>query len=176
MIFHKVHDKSIDHKDLELKVCNKIIKRVYSFKYLGIRLDPNLNFMSQYDYVLSKTASKLSYLYGIKRYLSANIMKVMFNAYIHSIADYCIEVWAIQSDNYLQKIQDKIDRFLINYFLPVISKKLNKRNCKQKLKFRSKLSNLDINQIRQDCNFYTIHERRDIVCLFVCLLISKLPT
>ena len=91
-------------------------------------MDPSLSFKSHYNHVLDKTSNKLNYLYGIKRYITTNTMKVMLNADVHSVSDYCLDIWAIQTDNMLTKIQDKVDRFIINYNIPVIAKKMKRGN------------------------------------------------
>jgi hypothetical protein len=51
----------------------------------------------------------------------------MLNAYVHSITDYCIDIWSVNSEVRLHKIQALIDRFLVNYFFPQLSKKVTKR-------------------------------------------------
>jgi hypothetical protein len=53
----------------------------------------------------------------------------MINAYVHSYTDYCIDIWSVQNEIRLNLIQNKIDRFLINYFFPTILKKVVVRNC-----------------------------------------------
>jgi len=163
MIFEKANDKSSKNKLSELKLGNNVIKKVLEFKYLGIRLDSNLTFKGHYNHVIDKTSNKLSFLYGIKRFLSDNIMVVMLNSYVHSVSDYCLDIWAIQTPNMIQAVQVKIDRFLINYLVPVLAKKYKKQrrvNSIAKLKL-----NIDINAIREQFNFFTVQERRDIFLL-----------
>jgi hypothetical protein len=67
---------------------------------------------------------------GVKRYLSTKAMCSMINAYVHSITDYCIDIWTVHSDVKLCKIQALIDRFLLNYFFPSIVKKVRKKAIK----------------------------------------------
>jgi len=121
-----------------------------------------MTFKLHFNHVLSKTASKISYLYGIKRYINMNMMKVMINSYINSIADYCLDIWAIQTNEMLQMIQSKVDGFLVNFFLPVLSKKLKPRGGKLQSSYKKFKANIDINEIRAKCNFFTIQERKDI--------------
>jgi len=45
-------------------------------------------------------------------------MIVMPNAYVHSIIDYGLDIWAIKTPAQLSEIQSKIDRFIISFFLP----------------------------------------------------------
>jgi len=158
MVFHKTQEKS--NMNVELKVKDQYINRVFEFKYLGVRLDPTLSFKSQYNYVVDKTGSKLSFMYGIKRLISTNVMKIMLSSYIHSVADYCIEVWAVQSENMLQIIQSKIDRFLVSFFVPIVCKKIKRYN--RKFGFKRIKHGINVCEIRKSCNLFTIQERRDV--------------
>jgi len=172
MIFHKQNDKSLktSQENMVLKVGGQFLKRVFEFKYLGVRLDSTLSFKSQYKYVSNKTASKLGFMYGVKRYLSVNVMKCMMNAYVHSVANYCIEVWAVQTNVMLQSIQSKVDRFIINFFVPIITKKM-KRLGKKLPAIVLARNKINVSELRKLCNFYTIQERRD---LFLAKYIFKL--
>jgi hypothetical protein len=79
----------------EIRPCTangNVIERVYEFKYLGLLLDPHLNFNLHFDSVLSKVSSRLL---GIKRHLSCQAMCSMINAYVHSYTDYCIDIWSV---------------------------------------------------------------------------------
>jgi len=60
MIFHKEKDLSIRNNDCNfntIKINNNIINRVYKFKYLGIWLDPSLNFNKHYTSVLNNISN-----------------------------------------------------------------------------------------------------------------------
>jgi len=92
MLFNKSNDKSIyneGNRINEIKVGMKTVKRVDNFKYLGLRFDSNMNFNGHYDFLIDKISGKLSYMYGIKRFLTPSLLKVMINSYVHSVADYC---------------------------------------------------------------------------------------
>lgn len=80
-----------------MSVNNNIIKRVFSFKYLGICLDPSLSFNKHLKHVNSQTSSNLNFLRSIKRYLAPIIMKAMLNSHVFSIANYCLTLWAVQT-------------------------------------------------------------------------------
>jgi len=71
---------------------------------------------------MEKTSEKLGYLYGIKRFLTSSTVKVMMNSYVHSVADYYLDISGIHMENMMQLIQAKIDRFLINIYVPTIAK------------------------------------------------------
>jgi hypothetical protein len=139
MLFHKEKDSSVG----EVRPCTvngKVIERVYEFKYLGLLLDPQLNFNLHFDSVLSEVASRLKHILGIKRYLSCQAMCNMLNAYVHSYTDYCIDIWSVQNETRLNIIRNKIDRFLINYFFPTIVKKSSRKKL-----YSSIMNNIDLN-------------------------------
>jgi hypothetical protein len=159
MLFHKEKDSSVG----EVRPCTvngKVIDRVYEFKYLGLLLDNHLNFNLHFESVLSKVASRLKYILGIKRYLSCHAMCNMLNAYVHSNTDYCIDIWSVQSDARLNIIQNKIDRFLINYFFPTIVKKISRKRSYNSIRY-----NIDLNELSNVFNFLTLKERSHFVLL-----------
>jgi hypothetical protein len=171
MLFHKEKDATVG----EVRPCTvngKVIQRVFEFKYLGLLLDPHLNFNLHFDNVLLKVASRLKYILGVKRHLSCQAMCNMLNAYVHSVTDYCIDIWTVQSDTRLSLIQNKIDRFLINFFFPTIVKK-----CSHRKSYNSVRNNIDIYKLRDICNFLTLEERSHYVLLknlFKCHMSNSL--
>jgi hypothetical protein len=167
LIFHKPRDiipESISK--LIIEIDNNVIKQTKSYKYLGVRFDSVLSFKEQLDHVTLKTSNALSYLYGIKRYLSEKVMLTMLNSHVNSISDYCIDLWAIHSDILLNVIQGKVDRFLTSYYFPILAKKSKKKARYQKPK-------LNLNFIRKNCNLLTICERRDLYLLKYAYLAVK---
>jgi hypothetical protein len=54
MIFHKERDRSCSSDINKITVRNENIDGVFSFKYLGLWFDPNLNFTIHYNSVLKK--------------------------------------------------------------------------------------------------------------------------
>jgi ribonuclease P/MRP protein subunit RPP40 len=53
MIFHKEKDSTVGAVR-DCVVLGQTIERVFEFKYLGLLLDPHLNFNKHFDYVMSK--------------------------------------------------------------------------------------------------------------------------
>jgi hypothetical protein len=160
MIFHNERCKI--KEDVRLfDINNIIIERVFSIKYLSLYLDPSLTFKDHFDYVLSKICQRIKFLHGVKRYLNQQAMCSMVNAYLHSVTDYCIDIWTVQNDNKLDLIQCKIDNFLKCYYFP----KLAKQKCYRKLNYASLRKSIDIRKIRTDCNFLSLKERSEYVTL-----------
>jgi hypothetical protein len=122
MIFHKERDRTCSSDIYKISVRNESIDRVFSFKYLGFWFDPHLNFTIHYNYVIKKVVGRIKYLRGIKRFLT-QVMKTMLNAYIHSVIDYRLDIWAVQPEAELQQIQRRIYRFLLEFYCPSHYKK-----------------------------------------------------
>lgn len=153
MYFHKAKDYTIKKENhiTEIKVREYLIQRVFSFKYLGIILDCTLSFKLHYENVLNKLSNKIRYLRGFKRYLNKRVFKVMVNAHIHSVIEYGIDIWAVLTDEQLDVIQRKIDRFLAEVMYPTYKRK-RKGSC-------------DYAEIRKEFEFFSIQQRRDYVVL-----------
>jgi hypothetical protein len=129
---------------------------VFSFKYLGLWFDPHLNFIIHYNSVLKKVVGRIKYLTGIKRFLTPQVMETMLNAYIHSVIDYGLEIWAVQPEAELQQIQ-RIDRFLLEFYCPSHYKKRRKLVIGQNTNYT----------LLEKCHFLTVTERRNYISLKV---------
>ena len=81
----------------------------------------------------------------------------MIKAYIIPIYDYCLDIWAVATDNELTKLQKKIDRLLIGHFLPSIVRKYNKNKITQNGLLD--VCKIDVNPILNRCHMLTISER-----------------
>jgi hypothetical protein len=101
---------------------------------------------------------KIKYLSGIKRFLTPQVMKIMLNAYIHSVIDYGLDIWAVQPEAELQQIQRRIDRFLVEFYCPSQYKKRKKITV---------IGQDSIYTLLDKCNFLTVTERRNYISLKV---------
>ncbi|MCG7869794.1 MAG: hypothetical protein JAY74_25915 [Candidatus Thiodiazotropha taylori] len=81
-------DKSLmlKYNDLDLKVVN-------NDKILGINIDENLIWNSQYQQVVKKVSSHLWLLSQISSYLTIEYRLLFYNAYIRPHFDYCSVIW-----------------------------------------------------------------------------------
>lgn len=129
------------------------IEQVECFKYLGVELDSTLSFKAHYDSVIKRVSSNLGYMYGLKRYLTSKVMLIMLNCHVHSIMDYCLDLWATHTDPQLNNIQKKVDHYLISYYLPVIAKKHRSHKSRYYKDFRHKIN---VAEIRKKCNLLTL--------------------
>jgi len=155
MLFHKSHDTKVGSVP-PLMLNGKEIKRVYQFRYLGVVLDPNLSFQIHLNSVNAKVSSAIFKLNCVKRYVPELEMKIIFNAYILSIYDYCIEIWCVQSKTELETLQSKIYRFLLSYIFPVISKKYKKLPS---FLILHRNHGLNTHTLLQRFNLLSVHER-----------------
>jgi hypothetical protein len=127
MIFHKERDMSSKSISVDkIKLRYYCIDRVFSFKYLGLWFDPHLSFNVHYNAVSRKVVARIKYLRGVKRYLTPHIIKIMRNAYVHSVIDDGLEIWVVQTNSELEKLQCRINRFLLEFFCPSHLKKRRK--------------------------------------------------
>jgi hypothetical protein len=158
MIFHKERDIHLSSVPCEkIYIRNESIDRVYIFKYLGLWFDPHLNFNVYFKSVTTKVVSRIKYLRGVKRYLTPQVMKIMVNSYIHSVIDYGLEIWAVQVDSDLQQLQNRVDRFLVEFFCPSYYKKRKKLILDRR--------QVNMHSILNQCNFLTVIERRNFISL-----------
>jgi len=86
-----------------------------------------LSFNLHYDIVLRKLSQRLSYLRGFKRFMDHGILRKMINAHLFSIADYGLDIWAIESDKLLDDMQRKIDKFLFEFEYPASHREILKK-------------------------------------------------
>jgi len=162
MLFHKSHDHNIGSVP-DVTLDGQPIARVYKFKYLGIFLDPGLSFMQHYSHVntrLSIVTGKLNY---VRRFLTPNLVKILVNAYVLPVYDYCIDIWAVQSLNELNFLQNKVNTFLFSSLYPSLFSKL-RRSCKKNVRRNKKPTlrkRFDMDTLLKECNILSIAERVD---------------
>jgi len=159
MLFHKANDhrsKGLLGSQIELNGIK--IDVVESFKYLGLIVEPTLTFSKHFKHVESKISVALGKMYSFRRYFSENVVKSFVSCYVISIADYCISIWSVQTENQLEKLQQRINRFLLTYFLNYNHKNVRKRwSCSS--------NNNSMKPIFDKINLLTIVERRKIALL-----------
>jgi len=79
MFFHKANDTKFRQVP-ELYLNGTKIERVFSFKYLGIYIEPTFSFMKHYDKVNSRVSSCLGKLYGVRKHLPVKVNKILIKA------------------------------------------------------------------------------------------------
>lgn len=162
LFFHKSNDTNFGPvPDLFLNGLK--IETVFKFKYLGVILDPNLNFCKHFEAVESKLSSCLGKLYGIKKHLSVKVNRILINAYVLSSYDYCIHIWAVQPKRCLDNLQNRINRYLYSSLYASLFRKM-KRKLKFKNRSKRKLlyfprDQLDMTSVMTKFKILTVFER-----------------
>lgn len=138
-----------------------VIERVFSYKYLGLILDPSLNFKLHYDSVFTKVCQRIKLLHSLKRVINEQAMRAIVNTQVHSVIDYCIDIWTVQNSTFLTRLQKIIDNFLLSYYFPRLAKSRSWR----KVSTKSLRNSVNIEQVRKDCNLLTVEQRSNYVIL-----------
>lgn len=86
----------------------------------------------------------------------------MIITHIHSKDDHWIYIWAAFTTPHLSIIQHKVDNYLLNYYVPIIPRKLCTRKYQNYKDLRHKINIVDL---RSKCNLLSIAERRDYFIL-----------
>ena len=99
-------------------------------KYLGVQIDPSLNWKEQINVAIGKISRGIGMLKYSKKYLSLQTIQRMYFSIVDSHFRYCCSVWGCAGDTTLrklQKLQNRAARVVTNSpfdhtSLPLISK------------------------------------------------------
>ena len=69
--------------DFKLKIGATVLKRVTSYKYLGIIIDDNFTWKEHIDYVYNNTVKICQLFYRIKHRLPYKTLKMIYFAFVH---------------------------------------------------------------------------------------------
>ena len=78
---------------LSLTLNGKEISQSNSERLLGVYIDPNLSWSTHIEHLRKKILNKLAAFARIKTFISIKYRKLLFNAYIKPILEYCVSVW-----------------------------------------------------------------------------------
>ena len=106
------------------------IESTGNIKYLGVQIDPSLNWKEQINVAIGKISRGIGMLKYAKRYLSLQTIQRMYFSIVESHFRYCCSVWGCAGDTALrklQKLQNRAARVVTNSpvdhaSLPLISK------------------------------------------------------
>ena len=105
----------IDNCKITFAIENKQIKRKREVKLLGITIDKKRTFTKHIAKICSLANNRLRALTRIRRYLSKEQTKYLFEAYIISAFKYCPLIWMFcnkTSNNQINKIHKRSLRLL----------------------------------------------------------------
>lgn len=146
----------------KLFIYNNEIEIVSTFKYLGIIIDGTLLFKGHYKHVENKMNNALKRMYSLRRLMSENVVKIFLSSFVISIVDYGINIWCVQSPADVCKLQNKLDRFIVTYYLNL------------KLQSKLKLRDMTLNNLMDRLDLLTIAERNKLMlCKFVYKFINN---
>jgi len=93
----------IGGKSLSLSVNGDVLQQVLSIKYLGLYIDQHLTWQNHIDYVLKRVRGKN---YSINRLNpSSSVKKLLYQAYLLPVLDYCDAVWAPTNANQTKRLE-----------------------------------------------------------------------
>ena len=98
-------------------VNNDSIERVSSYKYLGVKLDQNLNFSTHVEYIRAKTIGKIRLLGKIAPILDQKTSLYLYRSLVLPIFDYADYVWDCLSQQdtlTIQKLQNIALKNILN--------------------------------------------------------------
>ena len=109
-------NKTINY-NLKLKLNGKILKFSNSVKYLGVHLDPFLNWSYHVDSLAPKLTRASGMLAKVRHYVSGSTLRNIYFGIFHSLLTYGAQVWGQTQNkhiNRITKIQNKALR-VINF-------------------------------------------------------------
>ena len=114
LILFRHPNKHINY-DLKIKIGGKRLQQSKSVKYLGIHLDPHLNWSSHVDNLSAKLNRMAGMLSIIRHYVPKNTLRNIYFAIFSSILTYGAQVWGQALNKQItriQKIQNKAIRII----------------------------------------------------------------
>jgi len=82
-----------DKDSLDLLLNNTRLDEATNEKILGVKIDKHLKWDKHIDYLISKLNSRISLLMRASGYLTIHCRKLLYNAIIKPILEYCCTVW-----------------------------------------------------------------------------------
>jgi len=156
------------------------IERVTSFKYLGVVIDEHFSFKDHAELVNSRVSATCGIIRKIRRFLNLHVFKLLINAYVFSIIDYCLIIWGQSQFSILSCIDRQVKRLLICFLYPQSSKFYSRSYWKANFDPITKdtpaktcfkfFKNIDYSNLLQKVNALGVLER---VNYYACVFIYK---
>jgi hypothetical protein len=115
--------------NLKITINNTEIENVQSQKVLGVFINNDLTWNTHILHVCSKLNSKLALLKRVSSFLTLDMKKLFYNAYIMPQFDYCSTIWVKEKGkeiNKLLKIQKRAARIILHQSIKTASAPLFK--------------------------------------------------
>ena len=100
----------VDGRQLNIKVDGTCINCTTSYKYLGVALDPSLNFESYFDAIYKKAAGRVNLLRRIRNSIDSATAEKIYRTMIMPVFTYCGSIvlgWSNSRVNQIRKIEQR---------------------------------------------------------------------
>lgn len=115
---YMIFDKNVKNDvNYEVKIGQQIIERVEQIKYLGVLIDNRITMESQIDSIIKKASSKINFLYRLKKKLTFETKKIVYNSIILPHFDFCSTLYIgckNEQMNTLQVLQNRAMRIILD--------------------------------------------------------------
>ena len=108
MIFHTTQRKV---NNLELKIDNIFIERVYEFNFLGLNINENLNWKTHINKIAHKLSKSIGILNKLKHFLPLRTKVLLYSSLILLHINFCILAWGHKCERII-KLQKKVLRII----------------------------------------------------------------
>lgn len=98
--------------DFDIKINDEKIKRVKTFKYLGLVLDENLSFKQHIDHVMKKIRPFIPLMWKKGKYIPMRKRKQLYYAYVQSHITYMLPIYSAGSKTKVDRLQRVQNRCL----------------------------------------------------------------
>ena len=76
-----------------------------AIKFLGVFLDPKLNFKYNIDMIHNKISRSLYAINAVKHFIGKKALKTLYSSLVHSHLSYCIPIWGCAAKTNLKKLE-----------------------------------------------------------------------
>ena len=95
-----------------LRVNHVNIKRVHSYKFLGVLISSNLSWFEHIQYISKKVSKNLGLIYRLKFKFPKYILQTLYNSLILPYFTYCISIWGFSPKTHLYTLNLNQNIFL----------------------------------------------------------------
>ena len=90
----------LESKEMEIHLNGVKITATSSYKYLGVHLDPTLNFEDHFNKIYKKATGRLNLLRRIRGLVDSSTVELIYRTMIMSVFGYCRLIFLAQSQSY----------------------------------------------------------------------------
>ena len=111
MLINKYPHKQIDSKFM-ISINSNPLARVNTVKYLGIYIDDNLKWTSHIRYMSLQLAKYCGLFYRIRKFLTKDVLRMLYYSLIYSRITYGITVWGTASKTTLHELEVRLNNII----------------------------------------------------------------